>query len=183
MSFKAGSTIARASSGSRSSISSIEPLMSANRAVTVLRSPSMGVWESTCAAIRTEGGEGALAGSRRPGGAFSGAAHSPQNLAVGAFSKPQDAQRRLKGAAHSLQNLRPSGFSALQLEQRIFLFRLLRREFVEQRLRVFQISGIEALGEPAVDRRQHRARFVAATGIARPSREADGRAQLERFRA
>ncbi len=33
--------IARASSGSRSSISSVEPLMSANSAVTVLRSPSI----------------------------------------------------------------------------------------------------------------------------------------------
>src|SRR5208282_2517573 len=40
MSLSAGSTIARASSGSRSSISSIEPLMSAKSAVTVLRSPS-----------------------------------------------------------------------------------------------------------------------------------------------
>src|SRR5215468_3017311 len=40
MSLRAGSTIALASSGSRSSISSIEPLMSAKRAVTVLRSPS-----------------------------------------------------------------------------------------------------------------------------------------------
>jgi hypothetical protein len=36
-----GSTIARASSGSRSRISSVEPLMSANSAVTVLRSPSI----------------------------------------------------------------------------------------------------------------------------------------------
>src|SRR5260370_41717122 len=34
--------MARASSGSRSSISSIDPLMSANSAVTVLRSPSGG---------------------------------------------------------------------------------------------------------------------------------------------
>src|SRR6266851_9547318 len=33
--------IARAASGSRSSISSVDPLMSANRAVTVLRSPSI----------------------------------------------------------------------------------------------------------------------------------------------
>src|SRR5262249_41908914 len=41
MSLSAGSTMARASSGSRSSINSIEPLMSAKRAVTVLRSPSM----------------------------------------------------------------------------------------------------------------------------------------------
>src|ERR1700722_822382 len=38
----AGSMIARASSGSRSSINSVEPLMSANSAVTVLRSPSIG---------------------------------------------------------------------------------------------------------------------------------------------
>src|SRR5271163_1680524 len=40
MSFSAGSIMARASSGSRSSINSVEPLMSANSAVTVLRSPS-----------------------------------------------------------------------------------------------------------------------------------------------
>src|SRR5215472_3729201 len=40
MIFKAGSMIVRASSGSRSCSSSVEPLMSANRAVTVLRSPS-----------------------------------------------------------------------------------------------------------------------------------------------
>src|SRR5262249_49059083 len=40
MSLSAGSTMARASSGSRSSIRSIEPLMSANSMVTVLRSPS-----------------------------------------------------------------------------------------------------------------------------------------------
>ena len=45
ISFSAGSTMARASSGSRSSISSIDPLMSANRAVTVLRSPSSEVSE------------------------------------------------------------------------------------------------------------------------------------------
>src|SRR5262245_9275165 len=98
MRFSAGSTVARASSGSRSSISSIEPLMSANSAVTVLRSPSMVIWESTCAAMRTVAGEDALAGSRRLGDEFSGAAHSPQNLAVGIFSELQDGQRRLKGA-------------------------------------------------------------------------------------
>src|SRR6266851_2846864 len=40
ISFSAGSTMARASSGSRSRINSVEPLMSANSAVTVLRSPS-----------------------------------------------------------------------------------------------------------------------------------------------
>src|SRR5215472_8515943 len=107
--------MARAACGSRSSINSIEPLISANRAVTVLRSPSIVVWVSTCAAMRTAGGEDAFA-SRGLGGAFRGAAHSPQNLAVGLFSKPQDAQWHLNGAAHSLQNLSPSGFSAPQLE-------------------------------------------------------------------
>ncbi len=40
ISFSAGSMIERASSGSSSAISSLEPLMSANSAVTVLRSPS-----------------------------------------------------------------------------------------------------------------------------------------------
>jgi len=79
------------------------------------------VWESTSEAMRTGGDDDALVGSRRLGGAFSGAAHSPQNLAVEVFSKPQDGQRCLNGAAHSLQNFSPSGFSAPQLEQRIFL--------------------------------------------------------------
>src|ERR1700676_4773231 len=37
----AGSTMLRASSGSRSSINSVEPLRAANNAVTVLRSPSI----------------------------------------------------------------------------------------------------------------------------------------------
>src|SRR5713101_5409049 len=49
----AGSTIARASSGSRSSISSVEPLMSANSAVTVLRSPSIASDAAPSAATRT----------------------------------------------------------------------------------------------------------------------------------
>jgi transposase InsO family protein len=40
ISLSAGSTMARASSGSRSRIISVEPLISANSAVTVLRSPS-----------------------------------------------------------------------------------------------------------------------------------------------
>ena len=56
-------------------INSIEPLMSANSAVTVLSSPSVVVWESTCAAMRTTDGEDALAGSR-----WLGAAASPGSL-------------------------------------------------------------------------------------------------------
>jgi hypothetical protein len=56
-----------------------------------------------------------------PAGAFRGVAHSPQNFAVGAFSNPHFAHRRLNGAAHSLQNFSPSGFSAPQFEHRIAL--------------------------------------------------------------
>src|SRR6266849_8882021 len=58
-------------------------------------------------------------GSRRLAGAFSGAAHSPQNFAAGAFSKPHLPHRCPNGAAHSLQNLSPSGLSVPHFEQRI----------------------------------------------------------------
>jgi hypothetical protein len=41
----------------------------------------------------------------------------------------------------------------------------LRCQFVQQRLGVFQVRGVEALGEPVVDFGQHRAGFVAAICI------------------
>src|SRR5271170_1909934 len=50
----AGSTIARASSGSRSCSSSVDPLMSANSAVTVLRSPSATSESVRSGATRTD---------------------------------------------------------------------------------------------------------------------------------
>jgi hypothetical protein len=51
------------------------------------------------------------------------------------------------------------------------------RQFVEQRLRLFQIQGAEALGEPAVDRRAQVARFgMVALVTADPSRDSRGRA-------
>ena len=50
-----GMDIARASSGSRSSINSVEPLMSANSAVTVLRSPSSGSRPSCSGVTRISG--------------------------------------------------------------------------------------------------------------------------------
>src|ERR1700730_7170499 len=49
----AGSTTARASSGSRSAINSVEPLILANSSVTVLRSPSSGGPFACSAAQRT----------------------------------------------------------------------------------------------------------------------------------
>src|SRR5271170_4008275 len=119
MHFRAGSTIARASSGSRSSISSVEPLMSANSAVTVLRSPLTvvefssfaGVTRISEAEIVALGDRGGKAGAS----ATSEVPQSPQNrLAVG-LSAPHLGQRLASGPPQSPQNLFPSGFSDLQL--------------------------------------------------------------------
>src|SRR6516164_846560 len=101
ISLSAGSTIARASSGSRSSISSIEPLMSANSAVTVLRSPSFeddrleSLSHSACSTdtaisgvLENDTGDGAvvlLATSVVP--------QSPQKRLPGGFSAPHFGQR------------------------------------------------------------------------------------------
>src|SRR5215469_15095477 len=167
--------MARASSGSRSSISSIEPLMSANSAVTVLRSPSESA--TVCSDVnRTDVVEEVRAVDPNPLEA-SAAAHSPQNFAVGAFSYPHFAQRFLKGAAHSLQNFCSAGFSAPHVGQFTSGTKL-----VEQRLGVLQIGGVEALSEPVVDFSQHRTCLVAATGIAQQPGETYRRAQLPPFR-
>ena len=40
-------------------------------------------------------------------------------------------------------------------------------QFFEQRLGVLQVGGVEAFAEPAVDRSEHGARFVAAVGVAK----------------
>ena len=52
------------------------------------------------------------------------------------------------------------------------------RQFVEQRLRLFQIGGVEALGEPAVDRREEVAGFGVAALVAAEPGEARGGAQF-----
>src|SRR6516162_290647 len=118
ISLSAGSTIARASSGSRSSISSMELLMSAKSIVTVLRSPSSDVSEIS-ALTRID----VPASGARPNlpASSSGFAHSMQNLAVREFSVPQEEQRRVNGDAHSPQNFARSGLSAPQFQQRIAL--------------------------------------------------------------
>jgi hypothetical protein len=82
--------IARASSGSKSSISSIEPLMSANKTVIVLRSPSTMLCEAGTASARsastpacemaTLSARCSLVDSRAETIAASDFAHSPQNL-------------------------------------------------------------------------------------------------------
>src|SRR5271169_6868317 len=107
----AGSIIARASSGSRSSISSIEPLMSANSAVTVLRSPS-GSEQSGCSGVmRTADGASATGDPAfaltEPMPLPRALPQSAQNLAAGALSEPQFEQRLDNGLPHSAQNFLP----------------------------------------------------------------------------
>src|SRR5215469_1316010 len=112
----------RASSGSRFSIRSIEPLMSANSMVTVLRSPSNSADGWSAVLWMIDSGNSALVMGRRgdavPGDDFRGAAHSPQKRAAGEFSNPHFEQRCLNGAAHCSQNFSPSGFSAPHFAQR-----------------------------------------------------------------
>jgi len=114
--------MARASSGSRSSIRSIDPLMSANSIVTVLRSPSNSADGWSAAFWLIDPGNSALVMGRRgdaaPADDFRGDAHSPQKRAAGEFSNPHFAQCCLNGAAHCSQNLSPSGFSAPHFAQR-----------------------------------------------------------------
>ena len=56
--------------------------------------------------------------------------------------------------------------------------RILVAKFIEQCFRVFQVGGVEALGEPVVDFREHRARLVAITLLVEQPRETRRRAQF-----
>src|SRR6185503_18436793 len=101
----------RASSGSRSASSSIEPLRSAKRTVTCLRSPSRAalevrIFSARCFGVYESGAANLAAGLVR-----SGAAHWPQNLFSGGLAAPQDEQVAASGAAHSPQNFIAGGFS------------------------------------------------------------------------
>src|SRR5580692_1745092 len=116
MILSAGSIIARASSGSRSCINSVEPLMSANSAVTVLRSPSS-FSGSGASLTRTVGVSNFFAAAAA--GPPSAAPHSPQKRLPAGLSAPHFGQRFASGAPQSPQNFLPAGFSALQLEQRM----------------------------------------------------------------
>jgi hypothetical protein len=55
-------------------------------------------------------------------------------------------------------------------------------QLVQQRLRIFRISVIEAFCEPVIDFSQHHTRLIAAIGVAEESREAGRCAQLEGLR-
>jgi hypothetical protein len=62
-----------------------------------------------------------------------------------------------KTLPHYPQSFIPSGFSNPHLPQRMVALLSLRSDaqFVEQRLSVLQVGGIEAFGEPAVDLGEH----------------------------
>src|SRR5215469_3840547 len=100
-----------------SSMRSIDPLMSANSAVTVLRSPSSGVRSTTSEVIRIEGFSGTLG---RGADELIGVAHCEQKRASAIFSAPHFVHTGTSGVAHRLQNFDPNEFSLAHLGQRIF---------------------------------------------------------------
>src|SRR5215472_10448466 len=123
MNFSAGSMIARASSGSRSCSSSVEPLISAKSAVMVLRSPSDAFAEAALSSsTRTDAWNSVrLLDCERPLARAS--PHSSQNLAPGLLVFPHRGHVAANGAAHSLQNFALSRLSAPHLAQRILVSR------------------------------------------------------------
>src|SRR5215471_15806501 len=114
---------ARASSGSSSRINSVEPLISANSAVTVLRSPSMAGKASACSGVMriSFAVEDAIADESKPGRVIAASAvpQSAQNLALAEVSAPHCGQRIASGLPHSAQNRLPDKLSAPHFEQRI----------------------------------------------------------------
>src|SRR5580692_3172872 len=137
--------IARASSGSRSAISSVEPLISANSAVTVLRSPSVVSEVIRSAAMRMPeiaSVDGLAISEPRCGPRA--LPQSAQNLASGGLSEPHFEQWFDNWLPHSVQNFLPGSPSDPHLEQRILLAQL-----VEQRFASFR----SAVSKPAVNQR------------------------------
>src|SRR6202167_5922294 len=108
--------IARASSGSRSCSNSVDPLISANSAVTVLRSPSR---FSDAGESATRIRESFDFFDDAAAGAANGAPQSSQNFAVAELSAPHFAQRLANGVPHSGQNFRAEVLSVPHFEQRI----------------------------------------------------------------
>src|SRR2546425_619076 len=107
---RTGSRSLRASSGSRSASSSIEPFRSANRTVTCLRSPSRAALEVRIFSARCFGVYESGAANLAVRVVRSGVAHWPQNLFSGGLVAPQEGQV-VSGAAHSPQNFVPVGLS------------------------------------------------------------------------
>src|SRR5262249_34868695 len=140
----AGSTIARDSSGSRSSIRSFDPLMSANSMVTVLRSPSRSSG-AVVSATRINPSVDFLT-NVDPHAAIA-VPHLLQNRAPGPTAPLHAGQTSSSLDPHCSQNAASGGLSVLQEGHCMAL----RTQLLEQRLGVLQVGGVEALGEPVVD--------------------------------
>src|SRR5215469_17012333 len=113
--------IARASSGSRASISSIEPLMSANNAVTVLRSPSITSATGCSPNKRIPAPEDGLVAiaSERTGAVLRLVPHFLQNRAPALTGAWQAGQSSSSLHPHCSQKAESEGFSLPQFEHRI----------------------------------------------------------------
>src|SRR5437764_8156215 len=109
----------RASSGSSSAINSVDPLMSANSAVTALRSPSdTGVASDSPGVILTS--EEACVSGLDVELSVDGSAHSLQNFEPNGLETPHLRQTSGSGPAHWLQNLAAFAFSLPQAVHFIF---------------------------------------------------------------
>src|ERR1700691_6089072 len=113
--------IARASPGSRSCSSSVDPLMSANSAVTVLRSPSSVSGEVLSGATRIPGAKpgGIEDAAAAPASLASRAPHLPQKSEVVGLSDPHFAQCFASAFPHFAQKLFVEGLFVPHFEQRI----------------------------------------------------------------
>src|SRR5262245_34937881 len=110
---RTGSSIRRASSGSRSASSSIELLRSAKRTVTCLRSPSRALFEVRIFSARCLGvyALGELKLSCPAVGPPTALPHSRQNLAPAGSSVPHWLHPSASRVPHSRQNFACGGFS------------------------------------------------------------------------
>ena len=127
-------------------MSSMEPLISANRAVTVLRSPSSVAEASVCPGVmRIWGAVGATRGEPAAADAASPASEAPQssqNADEGAFSAPHFGHRLDSGLPHVAQNFLPVELSFPHLEQRIALPSVMRPTPISTAFRTVRSSGL-----------------------------------------
>jgi hypothetical protein len=113
--------IARASSGSRSCSSSVDPLISANSAVTILRSPSSACGELLSGATRNleDNSSGAEIAAAAPEPFVSGVPHLPQKSEVGGLSALHFPQSSASELPHFAQKLFAEGLLAPHFEHSI----------------------------------------------------------------
>jgi hypothetical protein len=154
--------------------------MSANSAVTVLRSPSI-TSVAGIASLNWTDVDCALDGARGADAPIA-APHSPQNLSFGSIGAPHFGQVATRDVPQLVQNLRPSRLSLPHFEQRIIPpASVLLAQLIEQCFRIFEIGGIESFGEPVVDFREHSARLIAPLLARQQPRKAGYRTQFPRF--